>query len=255
MLFRMGKIKQMNLETQANNISEFLNVPVDKAKERLTLGFHANHHMVAEDFTSTNTNVDDPDSLLNWYRNTDAYIWELSSYHLDEGFNYKGMCEGISLGLFHAGKKDVLSIGDGIGTLSIRMAEEGLNTTYHDLEGGKTAHFAQHRFNKKPELKINTLFTDNFVPKLGTKCFDAVVALDFLEHVVNVEEWAIAILKCLRTDGVFIAQNAFAIGDAEHGNSIPMHLSINNKYETEWMPMMKRIGFTLHENQQWWIKP
>ena len=46
----MGKIKQMNLETQANNISEFLGVPLNKAKDRLALGFHANHHMVAEDW-------------------------------------------------------------------------------------------------------------------------------------------------------------------------------------------------------------
>jgi 2-polyprenyl-3-methyl-5-hydroxy-6-metoxy-1,4-benzoquinol methylase len=251
----MGKIKQMNLETQANNISEFLGVPLDKAKERLALGFHANHHMVAEDFTSTNTNVDDPDSLLNWYRNTDAYIWELSSYHLDEGFNYKGMCEGISLGLFHSGKKDVLSIGDGIGTLSIRLAEQGLNTTYHDLEGSKTAGFAQHRFSKRDDLNINTLFTDTFVPKLGSKAFDSVVALDFLEHVVNVEEWAMAIFKCLKNGGVFIPNNAFGIGDAEHGNSIPMHLSINNKYEWEWDPMLIKLGFVRHDNGQWWVKP
>ena len=251
----MEESKQMNIETQANYISEFLKVSLDKAKQRLGLGFHANHHMVAEDFTNANTDVSDPDSLLSWYRNTDSYIWELSSYHLDDGFNYKGMCEGISLGLSNAGKKDILSIGDGIGTLSIRMAQEGLNTTYHDLEGGKTAGFAQHIFGKNPELKINTLFTDNFIPKLGTKSFDAVVALDFLEHVVNVEEWVMAIFKCLKKDGVFIAQNAFAIGDLEHGNSIPMHLSVNNKYETEWSPMMHRIGFVLHDNQQWWIKP
>jgi 2-polyprenyl-3-methyl-5-hydroxy-6-metoxy-1,4-benzoquinol methylase len=251
----MGKIKQMNLETQANNISEFLGVPLNKAKDRLALGFHANHHMVAEDFISTNTNVDDPDSLLNWYRNTDTYIWELSSYHLDEGFNYKGMCEGISLGLFHAGKKDVLSIGDGIGTLSLRMAEQGLNTTYHDLEGSKTAGFAQHRFNKNPDLNIETLFTDSFAPKIGTNKFDGVVALDFLEHVVNVDEWALAIFKCLKKNGVFIPNNAFGIGDAEHGNSIPMHLSINNKYEWEWDPMLLEIGFVRHENGQWWVKP
>jgi 2-polyprenyl-3-methyl-5-hydroxy-6-metoxy-1,4-benzoquinol methylase len=245
----------MNLETHSIEISEFLDVPLQKVKERLQLGFHANHQMVAEDFIVNKTNVDDPESLLNWYRNTTAYIWELSSYHLDEGFNYKGMCEGISLGLFNSGKKNVLSIGDGIGTLSIRMAQQGLTTTYHDLESSKTAGFAQHRFSKNPELNIRTLFTDNFIPKLGNKAFDAVVALDFLEHVVNVEEWALAIFKSLKKDGVFIAQNAFAIGDAEHGNSIPMHLSINNKYETEWIPMMQRLGFILHENQQWWIKP
>lgn len=245
----------MNLETQSNDISEFLNIPVSEARARLQLGFHANHHMVADDFINNNTNVDDPESLLSWYKKTDAYIWELSSYHLDDGFNYKGMCEGISLGLYHSGVKDVLSIGDGIGTLSIRLAEQDLNTTYHDLEGSRTAGFAQHRFSKRPDLKINTLFTDTFVPKLGSKAFDAVVALDFLEHVVNVEEWARAIFKCLKNNGVFIPHNAFGIGDAEHGNSIPMHLSINNKYEWEWDPMLVRIGFVRHENGQWWVKP
>jgi hypothetical protein len=245
----------MDLETQSASISEFIGVSFEDAKKRLQLGFHANHHLVAEDFINNNTNVDDPESLLNWYRKTDAYIWELSAYHLEEGFNYKGMCGGIALGLYHTGKKDVLSIGDGIGTLSIKMAQQGLNVTYHDLEGSRTAGFAQYRFSKHGDLNIKTLFTDNFIPKLGSRSYNAVVALDFLEHVVNVEEWAMAIFKCLKKDGVFIAQNAFAIGDAEHGNSIPMHLSVNNKYAEEWIPLMERIGFKLHENQQWWIKP
>lgn len=245
----------MNLETHAADIADYLNIKIDYAVQRLSLGFHANHKMVAEDFLQNNTNVDDPDSLLNWYRNTEAYIWELSAYHLDPAFNYSGMCDGIAMGLFHADKKSVLSIGDGIGTLSIRLAEQGLTTTYHDLKDSKTAGFAQSRFLKRNQLKIKTLFTDNFVPSLGNRAFDSVVALDFLEHVVNVEEWCIAIFKCLKKGGVFIAQNAFAIGDAEHGNSIPMHLSVNNKYETEWIPTMTRIGFVLHENLQWWIKP
>lgn len=244
----------MKIEEQAADISAFLNIDYDKVLQRLKLGFHENHRLVAEDFTHNNTNVDDPESLLSWYRETDAYIWELSSYHLDVGFNYSGMCEGIAVGLFNSDKKDVLSIGDGIGTLSIRLAEQGLSTTYHDLKDGKTAGFAQYRFNKRPELNIKTLFTDNFIPNLGVKNFDAVVALDFLEHVVNVEEWCIAIFKCLKDDGVFIFQNAFAIGDAEHGNSIPMHLSVNNKYEKEWLPMVQRIGFTVHENGQWLVK-
>lgn len=251
----MAKEKVMDLETQSLDISEYLGVSVDEARKRLKLGFHENHHLVAEDFIKNNTNVDDPDSLLNWYRNTDAYIWELSAYHLEEGFNYQGMCEGITMGLYHTEKREALNIGDGIGTLSLRMAQQGMSVTYHDLEGSKTAGFAQHRFSKKPELKIKTLFTDNFIPKLGSRAYSAVVALDFLEHVVNVEEWLLAVFKCLKKGGVFIAQNAFAIGDAEHGNSIPMHLSINNKYATEWFSVMEKTGFVLHENQQWWIKP
>lgn len=64
-----------------------------------------------------------------------------------------------------------------------------------------------------------------------------------------------SVFKCLRKGGVFIAQNAFAIGDIEHGNSIPMHLAVNNKYETQWASLLEGIGFVLHENKQWWIKP
>lgn len=248
----------MDLKTQVKNIAKFLNVTEDYAESRLGKGFHYNHQEVAQDFKDAKADVNNPDSLLSWYRNTEAYIWELSAYHLDPGFNYAGMCEGISLGLFNSNKKNVLNIGDGIGTLSITMAEAGLQPTYHDLKNSKTAGFAKLRFTQGEiyrNYNIETLFTDNFEPSLGFDCFDAVVALDFLEHVVNVEEWARAVFQCLKKDGVFIAQNAFACGDAEHGNSIPMHLSINNKYETEWLPMLTKIGFISHPNNNWLIKP
>lgn len=245
----------MNIDTSAQEISDFLHIPFNEAKTRLEMGFHHNHHMVAEDFISNNTNVDNSESLLDWYRKTDAYIWELSAYHLEAGFNYSGMCEGISLGLRASGKNRVLNIGDGVGTLTLRMTEDGLSPTYHDLKDSKTAAFAQYRFSLDPYKRIDTLFTNDFQPILGVYAFDAVVALDFLEHVVNVEEWARAVFQCLKKDGVFIAQNAFACGDAEHGNSIPMHLSINNKYETEWLPMLSEIGFVVHPNNNWLIKP
>jgi len=244
----------MNIDLSAQNISDFLHVPFHETKMRLEMGFHHNHHKVAEDFIKDNTDVNNSESLLDWYRKTDTYIWELSAYHLDPGFNYSGMCEGISLGLRASGKNAVLNIGDGIGTLTLRMAEDGLTPTYHDLKGSKTAAFAEYRFSLDPYNKINTLFTNDFQPTLGTNVFDAVVALDFLEHVVNVEDWASAVFQCLKKDGVFIPNNAFGIGDVEHGNSIPMHLSVNNRFEWDWDPMLVEIGFVRHENNSWWIK-
>lgn len=245
----------MTIEQRAKEISEFLNVDYNYALERLSQGFHMNHFLVAKDFNDHNTDVKNPDSLINWYRSTDSYIWELSAYHLEPGFNYSGMCEGIATHISSLGKKKVLSLGDGIGDLSIRLAEENLEATYHDLEGGKTAGYAIYRFSSKKELKIKTLFTDNWEPKLGSNYFDAVIALDFFEHLVNVEDWVIAVFNCLTSGGVFMAQNAFAIGDEEHGNSIPMHLSVNNKYETEWRPLLEKIGFIFDEKSGWFIKP
>lgn len=245
----------MNLLEHAKHVADFLNINHQTALERIQKGFHYNHAEVAKDFLQKNVNVNDPNALLNWYKNTDAYVWELSAYHLEPGFNYSGMCDGIAIGLRNSNKNKVLSIGDGIGTLSIRLAKEGLNTTYNDLSGSKTANFAQHRFASNPDLKISVSLTNDFGPTLGESEYDAVVALDFFEHVVNVEEWARAVYRCLKSSGVFIAQNAFGIGDVEHGNSIPMHLSVNNKYETEWPTLLGSIGFVIHENNQWWVKP
>ena len=245
----------MNLSDHCNEVAAFLGLSQQACIERIQKGFHYNHAEVAKDFLQKNVNVNDPTALLNWYKNTDAYIWELSAYHLEPGFNYEGMCEGIAVGLKNSNKNKVLSIGDGIGTLSIRLAQEGLEATYNDLRGSKTANFAQHRFAGRPELNISVSLTEDFNPKLGENKYDAVVALDFFEHVVNVDEWAKAVYNCLRSSGVLIAQNAFGIGDIEHGNSIPMHLSVNNKYETEWPILLTSIGFVLHSNNQWWVKP
>ena len=41
------------------------------------------------------------------------------------------------MGFKNSNRNKVLSLGDGIGTLSLRMAEGGLDTTYHDLKDGK----------------------------------------------------------------------------------------------------------------------
>jgi SAM-dependent methyltransferase len=245
----------MNLINHAQHVADFLGINYQAALERIQKGFHYNHAEVARDFLSKNVNVNDSAALLDWYRKTDSYIWELSAYHLEPGFNYGGMCDGIAIGLKNSNKENVLSIGDGIGTLSIRLAQEGLSANYNDLRESRTANFAQYRFAKYKDLKISTSLTNNFNPTLEENKYDAVVALDFFEHVVNVDEWATAVYHCLKTSGVFIAQNAFGIGDFEHGNSIPMHLSINNKYQTEWPTLLASIGFVLHSNNQWWVKP
>jgi cyclopropane fatty-acyl-phospholipid synthase-like methyltransferase len=123
------------------------------------------------------------------------------------------------------------------------LAHAGLDVTYHDLEGSRTAGFAQHVF-KDSELKVATKFTNDWKPTFPRNRFDAVIALDFFEHLVNVDVWAKAVHSTLKKTGVFMAQNAFACGDAEHGDSIPMHLSANNKYTEEWAPLMTKIGFT-----------
>lgn len=235
-----------SVEQRAGEISSFLGIEYSEVLNRIQEGFHHNHALVAKDFNDAGTDVNDPDSLLNWYRTTDAYIFELTAYHLEEGFNYSGMCEGIVNHCISKGYTKVLCLGDGIGDLSIALYEAGLKPTYHDLEGGKTASYVT-----SINPGFDQVLTEGWPADFGEENYDAVVALDFFEHLVNVEEWATATYNALKIGGGFLAQNAFSIGDEEHGNSIPMHLSINNKYTDEWDSLMTAVGFNL---EGWWIK-
>lgn len=241
----------MDIDVRAKEIGHFLKVDANSAKDRLATGFHENHHAVADDFRKANPQNDD--QLLEWYRNTDTYIWELSAYHLDEGFNYTGMIEGIALHLKGLDKKRVLCLGDGIGDLSLKLFNTGLSPFYNDLKGSKTAKFAHMRFTLNVSDNINLDLTEGWTPKFRANSYDAVVALDFLEHVTEVEEWTKEIYKALRKGGQFMAQNAFAIGDDEHGGSIPMHLTRNNRFEYDWIPLLESIGF-IDQHNGWWTK-
>lgn len=249
------RLDYFDVRDRATEIGTFLGVAVDPAAARLTLGFQANHAKVAESFREFR-----PDSdarLLEWYRNTDAYIWELTAYHLDQGFNYRGMCQGIIDRLKTTGHPRVLSLGDGVGDFTIQAQEAGLWAVYHDLLGSKTSNFAAFRIARRQfPTAVEFLLTGGWEPDFEDRGdYDAVIALDFFEHLTDVEGWARAVYNVLRPGGVFLAQNAFAIGDDEHGGSIPMHLTRNNRFEHDWIPLLNSIGFTPEPNSGWWVKP
>jgi len=251
-------------DDRAIEVSMFLGVNYEQANRRLGFGFGYNHARVAEDWRRSNPKTDD--EILEWYRRTDAYIWELSAYHADAGFNYSGMCNGIAEHLKRAGAETALCLGDGIGDLSLTLHRNGLKAIYHDLLDSKTANFALFRFvlergkclvtEERGGIwpTIDVCLSEGWnPPRLPGKKIDAVVALDFFEHLPNVEEWVVAMKEALVPGGLFMAQNAFGIGDEEHEGSIPMHLTRNNRFVTDWVPMLERLGFIRQEGG-WWRK-
>jgi dTDP-4-dehydrorhamnose reductase/SAM-dependent methyltransferase len=248
------RLDYFDVQDRAVEISTFLGVPADPAAARLSLGFQANHAKVAEDFRGFRPDTDA--RLLEWYRHTDAYIWELTAYHLDKGFNYRGMCQGIIDRLKTTGHHRVLSLGDGVGDFTIQAQEAGMWAVYHDLLGSKTSNFAAFRIARRQfATAVEFLLTGGWEPDFeGRGNYDAVIALDFFEHLTDVEGWARAVYAVLRPGGVFLAQNAFAIGDNEHGGSIPCHLVRNNRFEHDWLPLLEQIGF-VDDGGGWRRKP
>lgn len=222
--------------TRAAEIAAFLSIPIADAEARLARGFGYQHQQVNDDFRRCNPRTDE--ELLNWYRTTTEYIWELSAYHADEGFNYSGMCGGIAERLKNEGSQRVLCLGDGIGDLTLAIARSGYATgprpapyptvVYHDLADSKTYEFAKARIMAQTGEFIASP-SHSFQPCLGSDLYDAIASLDFLEHVTDVPAWCRAIHAALRPGGLFCAQNAFDCGSGADG-AIPCHLSINDKY-------------------------
>lgn len=252
----------MTIEQRAKEISDFLGKPYDFCLARLRQGFGYLHGQVNQDWRNVDPKTDE--EILEWYRNTTAYIWELSAYHLDAGFNYGGMIGGISAALKSKGVKGVLCLGDGIGDLTMKLCEDGFPATYHDLMGSQTAKFAESRFIAQG-IQWQSHLTTGWTPitgivktYFGTTIvdlrYDAIVSLDFLEHVTDVDAWLRAIFAALKPGGWALLQNAFAIGSGPNG-SIPMHLERNDKYETEYGPLMIAIGFQQEGTSNWWRKP
>ena len=231
-----------DLEDKAIEIALFLGIPKQQAADKLNRGFRALHQEVAADFRRFNPK--DDAALLEWYRNTEAYIWELSAYHSDPGFNYSGNCKGITERLVSAGVRNALVLGDGVGTMTIALAKAGIDAVYHDLTGSRTAAFAAFRYERQIGEPMPQMLTSGWEPAMSGG-FDAVVCNDFLEHVTDVPAWVAAIKSVLRPGGLFEAQNAFgpAMGSGPNG-SIPMHLSRNDRFEKDWDPMLSNLGFS-----------
>lgn len=243
----------MNLQRSAREIASFLGISEDAALTKLSLGFGELHRQVAADWRRANPRTEE--EILNWYRTTESYIWELAAYHTDPAWNYDGTCIGIGTELRNTGFQRVLCLGDGIGDLTWSLYTQGLNAFYHDLWGSRTMAFAEFVYRER---------TGNLLPVCPTAAFrpialdipghqwDAIVSLDFLEHVPNVEEWTAAIQQALRPGGVLVAQNAFGVGSGAHG-SIPCHLAVNDRFERDWDPTLQRQGFE-QMRSQWYRK-
>ncbi len=242
--------KSMTIPERAREIALFLGKREDECLAQLNQGWAAIHNAVSADFRAANPQTDE--QLLDWYRKTEQYCWELSFYHADPGWNYSGMCSGIAERLKAAGVKKVLCLGDGIGDLTISLIRAGFDATYHDLAGSRTAEFAAFRSWMHLGEYMPTRLSQGWAPDLGTEEWDAIVSLDFLEHCKGVPLWTQAIRDALKPNGLFVAQNAYGIGSGPDG-SMPMHLAENDRYEKEWDPLLFSLGFT-QLGSQWYQK-
>lgn len=228
-----------DLIDRAEDIARYFGITPAAAQVRLARGFGSLHADVAASWRLANPTTEA--QIIEWYRTTDTYIWELSAYHMDRTFGYMAQADSIAGTIAAHGARRVLCLGDGIGDLTALCVQRGLLACYHDLADSRTADFALKRAGWR-HVAMSGWLTSDFTPAIGSH-WDSIVSLDFLEHVPNVEEWVRAIHGALNDGGTFCAQNAFNVGSGPQG-AIPCHLAVNDRFESDWDPLLASVGFS-----------
>ncbi|MDA1196215.1 MAG: class I SAM-dependent methyltransferase [Planctomycetota bacterium] len=182
------------------------------------------------------------DAMIALYSTTDAFLYELAVWNIN--LLKRSMRSWIVRWITSVlGKEQrVLSWGDGLGFDSLALARAGHQVTCFDLPGS-TSTFAQ-RMLAGAGADVKQIDNPDELPDAA---FDAVVCLDVLEHVPDVEAELARIARCLRPGGLLVVHAPFYF---IHRVSIT-HLRKNRRYSGS-LALFRKAGFSLVDAQPTW---
>ncbi len=217
------------------DLAEYYHLSEDEAKSMSKLG-----RRLFCDFWKTLTPTKETD-VLSFYKMPFPFdVFSLAHWHMtgeQKIFRKKivANCSG-----------DVLDYGGGIGDLSLKIADKGLDVTYVDLNC-ENMNFARYRSNKNG-YKIQILDAEKDQGIIWEKKYDTIVCLDVIEHIPNPETVLENFCHHLRIDGKLIITGLDCTGPAEDA---PMHLKINFDAEK----LLNQFGLFSDEVHSWlWLK-
>ncbi len=189
----------------------------------------------AEDFGLT-PHVHD-EKMQRFYEETDAFVFELVVGHMHDACKQIDARVIESVDQFAKGDR-VLCLGDGIGTDTLRFAEDGFDVTYFEFEG-PSSQFAHHRFTRAGvESDVEQIHELAEIP-YGK--YDVVINREVLEHVPNPPKVIKDIRNYLDEDGLAIITESFSRIE----DRFPTHLASNRKYAGKTKQLFVKEGFTL----------
>lgn len=178
--------------------------------------------------------------MEEFYKKTDAFVFELLVGHLLAYAKEidRRVIEAIEM--HFSGKKDlqILALGDGIGSDSLRFAAMGYRVVYSEFEGWSSrlaiSRFRRQRFGDR----IEVLHRLESIPRSH---FDVVICREVLEHVSDPPSVIEGIWEYLRKDGIAVITESFSRVDSAY----PTHLAENRKYHGKTDLLFVKTGFRL----------
>lgn len=171
---------------------------------------------VAMDWRSRRVNPDDPGSVLDFYRRTDSYIWELmaANHQIETLFNYEVCLDCLQ----SHGVTNVVDYGAGVGTFCLLAAERGFNVRHLDLES-QTVEFARWRYERRG-LSIDVDFVSGAHDDLpATSC---IACLEVVEHLSHPIRFLDAVTRAVKPRGFLLVSES-----CSYVEEFASHLELN----------------------------
>jgi SAM-dependent methyltransferase len=182
------------------------------------------------------------EAMARLYAGSDAFLYELAVWNLN--LLKRGMrsfCTRWITRMMGPGQR-VLTWGDGLGFDALALAQAGHQVTSFEPPGHPSTFATRMHAAARSGVRLVTDAAD-----LEAGGFDAVVCLDVLEHVPDVDEALRELRARLRPGGTLIVHAPFYF---IHRVSVT-HLKANRRHSGS-LALFRRAGFRLRDAQPTW---
>ncbi len=135
----------------------------------------------------------------------------------------------------------ILMHGDGAGSDSVFLAENGCTVDYCDVPGSRTFEFAVKRFERRRLLGRGVNITTDPIQRKND-VYDALISFEVLEHIPNPAATIGQFARALRPGGVALVTEAFTYVEP----TLPTHLACAIRYEglAPWLFLSQGMRLT-----------
>mgnify|MGYP001218802032 CR=1 FL=1 len=235
----------MNLNDALKEIAEYKKVDFATILEsyeevsKKSSGFVKWGSLTAKEWIEMKIDQNDITQVMEFYKKTPNFIFELMEYHSTEGK------QRLSKTVIDICKKNdiksILDFGAGICQDSITATKNGFNATAVDIPG-KTFDYGKWRI-KKQAANIKTIDILNEIPL--TEEYDAITCFEVLQHVVNPKKTLEHLREHLKSDGLLFLTTRFK-------NNYPLALKHNEYLENEFEDFVSKCNFQIKNKIHMW---
>ena len=235
----------MNLSESLREIAEYYGKDVQLVEAQYNNvaqkypGYVKWSNLSANEWDKMNVDEKDIQSVMEFYKTTPNYIFELMEYHSTESK------QKLSNTVIEISKRynvhSILDFGAGICQDSILAAKNSFNSTAADIPG-KTFDFGKWRI-KKYQPHISTLDIIDDSPL--TENYDAITCFEVLQHVVNPEKTLLHLKHHLTNDGRLFITTRFR-------NNYSLALKHNESLEDTFEELIEKCELNVNEKLHMW---